>query len=491
MIKFRQFLNEGKGDMLDISLKEVGKVFKNEKQKADLLNTKVTVLEKYDGTKLSIIRNDQKYSKNYEDNWIVAFKGNIMYPEEFRDVDGKKIKSQSIGASQYKLVHQHLKKMHSKAKNVPRNTELFIEYMMNKPTLTRDYTHKHGMVLLATSPTKYTVNNGIIKTSSSRFNTNVSKYAKALSLNQPRILYTGKLSGFVKGEYNSTEEHLEAVRQKFLKIQSEFGGKTEGVVIKMPNGDLFKFLQADQHDTATRTAKKMKFKMSPAEENAYWKEVRTQALNFAKDVDNQNLQKALVQLGKDVYNKPIKLTHDKKTTLNVQDDVYLTTKTILIKRMKGNNGALFVGRFAPPTKAHMQIIENAFKKYDTVTLNIVKGKASEKAKNPFPIELQKKMWKTAFPKLKIQESNTGNLLTIMNKAEDNINVVLAGTDRKDAYETMLARNPDVSVEEIKRADDGISATKARNALKADDEATFKKNMDSRVWKFYDELKGYM
>jgi len=489
---FTCFLNEAK-DMLDISLKEIGKVFNTTSKIQKLLNTKVTIYEKYDGTKLSLIRNSEKFdAKNYQNNWIVAYKNNIIYPTEFSGVNSKQIKSKSIGTSQYKLVHDHLRRVHKNTGSIPTNTEFFIEYLMDKPTLTRDYKFKHGMVLLAYSPTRIKVNNGIVKTNSPKFNTTKrSKFAETLKINEPKLIYKGTLGNYIKGNFDTPEEHLESIRQNILKIQSEFGGKTEGVVIEMPNGDLYKFLQDDQHDVKTRDAKKAKYKMDRNSENQYWKDVRETVLPLVNSVNKGNLETALSDLSKTIYSmKTIPVKHSKKIGIQIQDDMFLTAKSILIKKLKGNNGALFVGRFSPPTKAHMKIVEDALKKYDTVTLNIVKsGKIN--AENPFPIDLQIKIWKSVFPKLIIQTTTTGNLITILNKADNNINVVLAGSDRKDTYKQQLARSPDISVEEIKRTAQDISATKVREALQKNDFNTFKTQMDRRAWVFYDELRKYI
>jgi len=156
----------------------------------------------------------------------------------------------------------------------------------------------------------------------------------------------------------------------------------------------------------------------------------------------------------------------------------------------GDNGALFSGRFSPPTKAHMQIISDAFTKYDTVTLNIVKsGKVNDE--NPFPLELQVSIWAAVFPQLAIQISKTGYLPAIIEEAVNNIKVVLAGTDRKDDYERLLLKLPDVRVETIPRTDKDISASKIRKALQNNDVKTFKQMMHPKTYKFYNELKQYV
>lgn len=492
MKSFKTFITEAKGDMLDVSIKGIEKVFNDSNKIQKLLDTNVEVTEKYDGTKLTLVRNEKPWSSNFSENWIVAFKGNILYPEEYVAASTSKIKKSSIGTSQYKLVFDHLRKIHSNTKAVPTNTEFFIEYIMDKPTLTRDYQVKHGMILLAHSPTKYIENNGRLKTNSPKFITkNLDKISKMLKIPTPRVIHKGKLGDMVKGKFSTPESHLAEIRRTLLNLDSEFGGKTEGSVIKMPNGDLYKFLQDDQHDKEVRQAKKERYQMDKGKESKYWDEIRAYLTPIIKTIPVGDFKHALRELSTKIYKlKSVPIKHEKKELINIQDDMMLTGKNILMRKLQGNNNALFSGRFSPPTKAHIKIVEDAMKKYDGVVLNIVKATKAD-AKNPFPLDLQIKMWKSVFPKLKIQTSQTGNLITIIRKSDDNINVVLAGTDRVKDYEGQLKTNPDISVEEIKRTDEDISATKVRNALKSDDMAAFKANMDSRLYKFYDELKKFV
>ena len=439
-------------------------------------------------TKLSLVRNSEPYNTDYRKNWIVSYKNNIIYSTEF---DGIENGEGSIGTSQYKIVHDHLKKVHPNTKGISENTEFFIEYLMAKPTLTRDYTTKNGMVLLAYSPTSIQVQHGMIKTQPEGFHTeDREQYAQMLGMKVPKVVYTGVLKDISPSKGTPTEV-LADIKRRLLNVESEFGGKTEGVVIEMPDGTLYKFLQDDQHDKETRMANKMKYKSdSFDDENAYWQSIRKIAIPLANKLPKDNLKSSLQLLSKVIYSKDNQIKHSKKKGIQIKDDLFLTTKMILIKGLEGNNGAIFIGRFSPPTKAHMQIVENAYKRYDTVTLNIVKSGKNDPS-NPFPIDLQMQMWQTVFPNLEIQISQTGNIITIINKADNNINAVLAGTDRKDGYEKQLARMPDVTVDEIQRTDEDISASKVRQALKDDDVQTFKQMMHPKTYQFYDELKQYV
>ena len=175
----------------------------------------------------------------------------------------------------------------------------------------------------------------------------------------------------------------------------------------------------------------------------------------------------------------------------MQDDLFLTVKTKVMKRLPGNNNALFIGRLQPPTRLHMQIIETGLATFDNVVVGLVKGKKSDKSKNPFPFELQVRMLLEKFPKLEIIEVGNGNIIGILNKVDLNINAVLAGSDRVKGYENQLKRMPDMYVAETQRDFSGVSGTKARESIKDDDIAKFTQNMDKSSLQFFDELKTYI
>ena len=75
-----------------------------------------------------------------------------------------------------------------------------------------------------------------------------------------------------------------------------------------------------------------------------------------------------------------------------------------------------------------------------------------------------------------------------------------GTDRKKAYNGMIDKqdyrdqlgvHPDFKGFEIKRGDENISASKVRNALKIDDEKTFKQMTPKSIHSFYKPLQTIM
>ena len=89
---------EGVGT-LDVSIKHLKKEINNDKKALNFVNKRLYVEEKIDGTKLVIIRTDKDDKDKWYNNWIVAYKGNILYPEEFSylsDKEKENIKKSSI-----------------------------------------------------------------------------------------------------------------------------------------------------------------------------------------------------------------------------------------------------------------------------------------------------------------------------------------------------------------------------------------------------------
>jgi len=475
---FLQTLKEA--EQLDISIINMSKL-SDEKIKS-LLNIPVTVTEKTDGTKLTLIRNDKEYSADWRDNWIVAYKSNILNPEDFVGIEGdvkEKMKAGSIGVSQYRVVHDILADAHPNCKSIPPNTEFFLEFVMRKPTLTRTYSKYHNLILIAWSPTSYRVVSGRVYSTPTEFNTESrEQFAKLLNVQIPASLFTGKLSG-VGGSFDEIKRH-------FLGIESVHGGLSEGVVLEFKDGQVYKILQDDQHDVEKRG--EIKRSHEPKDPGKYWSKIRQYALDFVQKLDvSRDFHTNLSQLSKQVYQSSIAPIDLNKSEINAKDDIFLTAKTLLMRKSPGNNGALFIGRFSPLTIAHYNIINNALETYDSVTVNIVKSKVD--AQNPFPVEFQREVLERCFgSKIEVVVAGTGNLVAILQKSKHLINVVLAGTDRVAGYRDQLKRSPDVEVVEIPRTDD-ISATRVRRAIADDNVAEFKKLTPRQTWDMFDRYKA--
>ena len=156
---------------------------------------------------------------------------------------------------------------------------------------------------------------------------------------------------------------------------------------------------------------------------------------------------------------------------------------------------LFTGRFQPLTKAHTDIINTLSKENKKGIIFLVKASKKDEEKNPFDEEIQRKLLEEIIPdNIEIVTLKSGFFVDYINELEENNFVLYSGTDRIKSYErfkSYLADGKSLLIEEIKRGDDDISATKVRAALKTDDYDTFKKLTDSRIHKYYNELKEYL
>ena len=77
---FKKFITEAKGQ-LDISILTAAKYLSNDSKKEAFLSSQVTVEHKTDGVKLTLVK--QANTGIAEQDWIVAYKGNIIFSDEF------------------------------------------------------------------------------------------------------------------------------------------------------------------------------------------------------------------------------------------------------------------------------------------------------------------------------------------------------------------------------------------------------------------------
>ena len=163
---------------------------------------------------------------------------------------------------------------------------------------------------------------------------------------------------------------------------------------------------------------------------------------------------------------------------------------------------ILAGRFQPFTEGHMKVVEQLYKANGLPTfILIVRGSKSDPTKNPFDEDTQLAMIGSIQGQNKMIEGaaviGTAGIDTIFNALRPAYEPVLwgAGTDRLKAYKYQIDKYkeelnalPELDAFEIKRGDEDISATKVREALKIDDEKTFKQMTPRGMHKMYDELK---
>ena len=168
---------------------------------------------------------------------------------------------------------------------------------------------------------------------------------------------------------------------------------------------------------------------------------------------------------------------------------------------------MFVGRFQPFTLGHVKVFEKMYKENGLpVVVYMVRGGKADPEKRPFDEDMQQAM----FAKMKKQYPFLEASFVVPNGAIDTMFAAARpayepmmwgyGTDRKKAYGNMINKQSyrdDLGVDpsfkgfEIKRGDENISASKVRNALKIDDEKTFKKMTPKSIHGFYKPLQTIM
>jgi hypothetical protein len=379
--------------MLDISIKALDKVITSKKKAFDFIKKRVRAVEKIDGTKLTLIRNDEPFDPaDYTKNWIVSYKGRIIYPTEFKGLEERdpEIRAQALGTSQYKFVHDHLRRVHRGTASVPPNTEFFIEFVQNKPTVTRDYGRKHGLFLVGFGETKHAVSWGHIYSSASFENSPelIKKYCKMLQLGEFPVIFEGNFSskeeilagcidpgvkqmfeaGFPTVDFSDPTSIIELVTLVFSRLQSSLGGQAEGVVLQVGGDDissreLYKVLAADQHSKTVRGEKKARYKAADeVDEEKYRREVATLANSIMKTIPEGDLDEMLADLSSAVYGLEELPFHPVKSKINIQEDILLTAKLGLL--YAGTNEAqkiAIIPMAAKPFHAgHDSLIKRAF-----------------------------------------------------------------------------------------------------------------------------------
>lgn len=163
---------------------------------------------------------------------------------------------------------------------------------------------------------------------------------------------------------------------------------------------------------------------------------------------------------------------------------------------------IFVGRFQPLTNGHLKVLENLYRQNSKgVLLLIVQSKEPY-----FPKSLQHKMIREIIKQYDFVKGfyslpNAG-IDTVFNEVRPAYEPVLwgFGTDRaksynnqiqKDIYRSELDVRQDFQGYEIKRADEDISSTRVRLALKENNLNEFKKFMPECTWKFFEEFTKHM
>lgn len=331
-----------------------------QRKKAEYIISKRMIgQEKIDGTKLTLVRTDND-SNIYSENWVVSYKNNVLYSEEFDNLSSEdidRIKQSATGISQYALVFDHLKRINDKVKSVPKNTEFSIEFAQKKETLTRTYKSTGTLFLRTYAHTEYYVKNGKLVSIPSNEETDVSKISRMASFLEIESFPTW-INGYINSQQNSNKAIVnDSLRSNFLGMiinwsdptdilnkfstavlntNSVLGGKPEGIVLQLEDGELFKIVQEDQYDKETRYTKKQEFRADEEFETKYFQKIRGLVRQIFESINMESptpqimsqFVKVLTKIKPSIEGK---IQHPKKNIDQIVDDLHETAKLIINK----------------------------------------------------------------------------------------------------------------------------------------------------------------
>ena len=409
--------------------------------------------------------------------------------------------------------------MHPGTGEIATGTEFFIEFIQNKPTITRDYAKLHGLYLVGYGPTKFLVSRGQLHSTASFKNDPVElhKYASILKLGMFPKLFEGNLSSYeaiMQGvvdeglrrlvstemsgiDFSDPLQIVNGMISTFSKVQSSLGGQAEGVVITVGGDDmtpekLYKVLASDQHSKEARHLKKSRYLGTDDEENSYWKEVNRVVDDVLDRVGTGDPEQTLKKVSKIVYSMDVP-SHPVKKPINVQEDIVLTAKLRLYGT--GTHGAFKVAVIPMAAKpfhaGHDNLIEQAIADgNDAVILFISTGGREELSSSDMtPVwrdfyapGIQRTYGDKVVLRFTDQPLRDSTNVAI-DQAKKGLKVSLYG-DEVDATERVnkiLSKMPALSGSLIAKPvprgmTGGVSGTAMRGYLTNNDDASFKENL---------------
>jgi hypothetical protein len=291
--------------MLDFSIEHFSKKIASIKKQSDakaICDQEIRAVEKLDGTKLTLIRTDEDLIEDDPlHGWIIGYKEEIIYPEEFEGLgnDFEDIRSKirggypedagsdfskrsppgATGRLWYREVIEHLRvQMRDAAKfsfwqqDDVRDLEIFIEFIQRKGTLARSYREKGGLYLTAIGRSHYSksgskvmsvVGNQITDpnlSQSVRENLGLREYPLVFegTLNSSQSMIDGSVFDVIRSEFERRSGEidsiiaagnwkgvLQVVNEVFKDFESSLGNTAEGVVISI-GSKLYKTYSAGQ-----------------------------------------------------------------------------------------------------------------------------------------------------------------------------------------------------------------------------------------------------
>ena len=311
----------------DVKVKDFLKLCKSKQE--FLLTKDISVCEKYDGVKLSVIYDPFLFG-DFIDQFIVSYKGFRIF--RFEKLDTKRDITSSYGYAQFSFIWDVLKEMESYilAQNYDSPMEFMFEAIIRKPTLATRYKKYHNLIYLRSRECDWNYSNGIVEIiPDEKF-----KVEGFLPDNfYPLVLTSRKFSS------------VSSLLKYAYQAKSEFGGDAEGVILKI-DGETYKIV-----DPKKRTKE---YRMSKTKD--YFIADQITRNDYAMHIDGASDEIVFYNMNRSPHSpfeKVLKLIHSEcyddfsdeidemkkfceygKTTINFMDDLYLACRIKLINEFK-------------------------------------------------------------------------------------------------------------------------------------------------------------
>lgn len=432
----------------------------NNKKFDQLFNNNVIIEAVPYGWDIDILRINKKF---------LICKDNLIYfSEDFKYLPDTKIKK-SDGISQLKFLIEHFNNLNQNS--LPDNCYIRVKYIINNI----NYKKVHKIIFIDYyENVEVKVKYGKIK--SIKYTHSDKDVSDIFKLDKIETIFNGYLNSELnirKGSNNKElskliEQNKNIFRYNDYKI---FYQQFLDLLFQLPSryGDYqyqFKFKNGENDFVVTNP----KFKINATKkDDLYIKEIKNIALTLIENITVKYLKDAL-----DDFNQDLKMLDIDD---RVKDDVYVLGRQLILNKLPGNNNCLILGKFKVLTNGHIKIINKAIELYDSVTICLL---------DKFPY--REDMIKSIYNKINIVYNYNANFKDIFEKIDDNINVILTGSENVKKYRENVKDIPFVKVREFYRSQDSVSGEMIINRIK--NKEYFIKNTPLKIHKFYDKLLEY-
>lgn len=342
----------------------------------NLYDKKVSIVEKYDGIKMSIAK--QSHTGEVIKDFVVAYhRGNksfVVYGDEYDEDEKRGDGNRSNG--QYQSIWDVLKKNEDSLKEMPVGTLVKLEFIANKDTLRVQYKHRFVSFIVGFSYSAKIPNGeyspdrtGTFIVADTKVSTNLydieelaKKYfgynpesrqedieSNAPTFFPPKHIFEGRLRDFLTKLYGSNETTwFPKFQETISKYQSELGGDSEGFII-FEGSRSFKIKNKGTQDNNDGT------------HNDKEEEKKDKIRNYFYDwlKNDEGLREAIyttknLKLAFKIVKEKLKA---EKLDSDLFDFAMGYTKGLISNQLPQNQYVLYVGRFSPMTNGHLAALK--------------------------------------------------------------------------------------------------------------------------------------